>query len=1160
MNSFNYFHSKRNVIIFFIIFAIGVLILVSLNIFRNQMQSKADIKNSSQNQPEFISNQILIKFSEKGLANLKAKQPKIISQKNPSFPANNTGISELDQINKNFKATQINKASVGDDVKGSNLASDLDRWYVINLDVPQKKIKGDQNEILVENGSYRKITYRQMLDLYRRTEGIEKAELNNIFTTSMVPNDYFWTSSAWFGDHNDAWNLKIIGSEPAWDRVTGSGVVVAVVDTGVDYNHPDLTSNMLRSNGQIVGYDFVNNDTDPMGDNPHGTHVAGIIGAQANNDLNHSVDSGTRTIGLGFGLKIMPIKSIKENGQGDESNLMNGIRWAVDHGANVINNSWGGAGDESQFAQDTIKYAHDRNVVVVFSAGNSNGDIINVQPAGDKNAITVGSTNYEDNKSCFSNFGVGMDLMAPGGDSTSCGGATDGILSTINSSSFYNAYSGTSMAAPHVAAAAGLILALHPDWTPEEVRFALNNTADILNGGWNQKTGSGRLNIARATALNLAPPVASLNLSEKVWLIEEVFGSVSARTGVKNWSLSIGKVEDSSSVITNWTILSSGLTSISGKIADINATNYDGIYVLKLEVTDNNNQTSRVYNDARFSNQAVPSWPQANENQSSWINSHPAIGDINGDGNNEIVITTYYVYEVGLMGPQVVVYKADGTIVPGFPKVMEDFNPSGFFSSPTLADLNNDGKMEILFTNSHNINDPNDDTVCQKGFSRVFAFDGNGDMLAGWPLDFTDNWVSMPVVTDINNDNEQEIIFQGSENKIFVYNRNGQPLAGWPATLSNSNIKECFVYGDLAVRDIDNDLKKEIFASFHNRIYAYRSSGQPLAGWPKKIYSSASDTISDFRFNLADINSDGKQEIIFRPVLKNNILETKYNMFVWDLGGNLLFDQTSAKDLGYSYGGVAFIKDFTLKVINSLSPAYNAALVLDHNGTNTSLKDNWPIFDSLGMPLMSSGLTEYLVEECPPDFAIADINNDKIPEILFGGREISSQYTLMATDLNGQIKNEYGKGITLNIQSPAIGDIDGDGILELVANSIPMDDGPTGTYVWKTTTVVPKNTVVWSQYRGDAARTATYQPPSALKLTADKTQVGSQDEVIYTISFINPLLTEAKNVVVSSLVPSGTTFLSANDGGTMNSGVVRWPSRLLSPGDTFVTQYKVKKN
>ena len=299
-----------------------------------------------------------------------------------------------------------------------------------------------------------------------------------------------------------------IDAPEAWNTIKeANNVVVAVIDTGVDYRHPDLAANMWVNTGEIpgngidddgngyiddvYGYDFANNDGDPMDDNSHGTHVAGTIGAVGNNSLG--------VVGVAWRTKIMALKFIGADGYGLTSDAINAILYAADMGAKVSNNSWGGlAWDRggvlySKPLQDAIQTAADAGMLFVAAAGNDGAftdENSTAIPAGlpVPNIISVAATDHNDELAWFSNHGaVEVDIAAPGVN----------ILSTVPNSG-YDSYQGTSMAAPHVTGAAALLFAQTPGITYHEVKAILMNKADIVAGTANKVSSGGRLNLNKA--------------------------------------------------------------------------------------------------------------------------------------------------------------------------------------------------------------------------------------------------------------------------------------------------------------------------------------------------------------------------------------------------------------------------------------------------------------------------------------------------------------------------------------------------------------------------------------------------------------------------------------------------------------------------------------
>lgn len=294
---------------------------------------------------------------------------------------------------------------------------------------------------------------------------VEQAELNYKRRALFVPNDALYASQ---------WAIPRIEAEQGWDAATGSEVVIAIVDTGVDLDHPDLAEKI------VPGFNFVDNNDLPMDDNGHGTHVAGIAAAAGNNGLG--------VAGVSWSSKIMPIKVLDASGTGNDYHAAQGIIWAVDHGAKVINLSFGGL-QYSSLLQEAVNYAHDKGALVVAAAGNEalNGNPP-FYPAALDNVVAVGALDESDSRASFSSFGTYLDVSAPGVS----------VMSTALDND-YKAMTGTSMAAPHVAGQAGLLFSLKPDQTNGQVEETIKQTAwDLGESGRDDVFGYGRISVARS--------------------------------------------------------------------------------------------------------------------------------------------------------------------------------------------------------------------------------------------------------------------------------------------------------------------------------------------------------------------------------------------------------------------------------------------------------------------------------------------------------------------------------------------------------------------------------------------------------------------------------------------------------------------------------------
>lgn len=274
------------------------------------------------------------------------------------------------------------------------------------------------------------------------------------------------------------WGADMVNAPTAWQNGhTGKGVIVAVLDTGVDYNHEDLKNNIWTNTKEIagngidddgngyvddfLGWNFNSNNNNVLDNNGHGTHVSGTIAAENN---------GIGVTGIAYNSQIMAVKVLDENGSGSYANIANGIRYAVDNGANVINLSLGGNSGNNTL-KSAIEYASSKGVIVVMAAGNS-GDATPSYPAryADKSGIAVGAVDKNNQLTDFSNRSGSQEIKyvtAPGKD----------VYSTVPDNK-YASYSGTSMAAPHVAGVVALMLSANPNLTESQVREIIISTAE----------------------------------------------------------------------------------------------------------------------------------------------------------------------------------------------------------------------------------------------------------------------------------------------------------------------------------------------------------------------------------------------------------------------------------------------------------------------------------------------------------------------------------------------------------------------------------------------------------------------------------------------------------------------------------------------------------
>jgi serine protease len=401
---------------------------------------------------------------------------------------------------------------------------------------------------------------------------VEYAEPDRILQALATPNDTQYGQQWHYYEARGGINLPL-----AWDLTNGSGVNVAVIDTGYR-PHADLAANivggydMIKDTGGSNDGNARDSDAKDPGDYAtygqcgfftpshnsswHGTHVAGTIAAVTNN--------GSGVSGIAYGAKVVPVRVLGACG-GYTSDIADGIIWAAGgtvsgapanpNPARVINMSLGGGGACDATSQNAINLARSRGTVVVVAAGNSNANASGFSPASCSGVITVAATNRNGGRASYSNYGAIVAVAAPGGDTAS--GAANGILSTLNSgtrgpaSDNYAYYQGTSMAAPHVAGVAALMLSRNPSLTPDQVASILKSTARAFPATCSQ-CGTGIVDAYAAVVaagggttpppVNTVAEVESNNTGATAQLVREgytVNGSISSSSDVDYYRVSI---------------------------------------------------------------------------------------------------------------------------------------------------------------------------------------------------------------------------------------------------------------------------------------------------------------------------------------------------------------------------------------------------------------------------------------------------------------------------------------------------------------------------------------------------------------------------------------------------------------------------------------------
>jgi len=442
---------------------------------------------------------------------------------------------------------------------------------------------------------------------------------NNTTSITSWPNDPYYSYQ---------WDMLKMAAPSAWAVSTGSSsVTVAVVDTGVDYSHPDLAANC------VSGYDFVNHDSDPMDDNGHGTHCAGSIAAIGNN--------GVGIAGVTWSSKIMPLKFLNSGGSGYTSDALSAFAWGYAKGVRIFSNSWGGYGTDTSLQSAINTYS---DAIFICAAGNDgyNIDSYTFSPAGLScaNIISVAATSSSDALASWSNYGATtVDVAAPGVSIYSC-----------KPGSSYQYMSGTSMATPHVAGLAALVKAVNSGYTMAQIKSAILSGVDTVSGLSGKCVTGGRVNTWKALG---SPNRDCIGIFRNgVWHLNTA--------GATSWSSSIDKV-------VSW--------GLSGDIPIVGDFNKDGY----------NDNIGIFRNGVWHLNTAgATSWSSSIDKVVSWglTGDIPIVGDFDKDGYiDNIGIFRNGVWHLNIAGATSWTASTDKVVswgLPGDIPIVGDFDKDGY--------------------------------------------------------------------------------------------------------------------------------------------------------------------------------------------------------------------------------------------------------------------------------------------------------------------------------------------------------------------------------------------------------------------------------------------------------------------------------------------------
>ena len=626
-------------------------------------------------------------------------------------------------------------------------------------------------------------------------------------TGTVTPNDPLYPQQ---------WYLPQIRADLAWGVTQGNAdIVVAVLDTGVNYNHEDLVGRVL------LGHDFINNDEDPMDDNGHGTKMTGIIASNTNNNIG--------VAGLSWQSPVLAVKVLDASGEGSYWTLADAIVYAANAGADIINISAGGE-NWHELATQAIDYAYSLGVTMIASAGNS-GDNRYHYPAALDHVLAVAAVDSSDQRASFSTYAAWVDISAPGVNiqSTSLDGG-------------YGLTSGTSPAAAVVSGAAALVKGLHPDWTPDQVMSQLACTVVEIgsqNPGYENWLGMGRIDAYES----VSNPDPQCKLMFEGFSLEESNGdgdglpsagetisvTLKAQTyfAVNTDVTATLTTTDSYALVGSTpalfdTLVFRVIASSSPITLSIDASAPIG-HIIPLDLIIQDSLGVFVTDTMSITVQpgAQPGWPAS----MVWgVDGSPTLADVNNDNQQEIFI--------GNIGNIFYGWDAYGQALPGWPVS----GVSRIDASPAIADLDRDGIAEIIIGDQ----------------GRLFVFRADGTLFSGWPKALYLAVFASPTIGDVTGDGYLDIVIGTYARQVFVVNQNGEIAPGWPQTVAG------MVSSTAALADLDKDGRLEIVVATWDGagIYVFRGDGTLMPGWPNMTVDTDSSPA------VADIDNDGDLEIV----------------------------------------------------------------------------------------------------------------------------------------------------------------------------------------------------------------------------------------------------------------------------------------------------------
>jgi subtilisin family serine protease len=784
--------------------------------------------------------------------------------------------------------------------------------FIAHLENRQDRAQTQQGALNLEDIYLLKtdapVNIELMAQDYRVDLTVVYAEPNYIMQVSAfpdtLPNDTYvdpgqvntWKKGSWGQAYEDLWGIKKIVSEQAWCNKQGQGIIIAVIDTGVDLLHEDLVDNLwintreIPGNGidddgngykdDVNGWDFANNDNNPADGHGHGTHCAGTIAGVGNN--------AKGVIGVAPQAKIMAVKGLSDGGSGSTVSLAQCIYYAVNNGADVLSNSWGGQG-VSQTLSDAFHYAYNNGCVAVAAAGNSNMDFKNFTPANVDTVISVAATDSNDIRASFSNWGA-VDVAAPGVDVLSLRAKGTAMGNTLTEK--YTRASGTSMACPHTAGVCALMLSKEPHMLVDDLRKVLRVSVDALPANSaNTLLSCGRINAKKALEFDSSkfcfakitdPTTSTLRNKDSVDIKGLAYGSGFAYYVVDYVNLANP---------TQWQIITPETrvpvsTEASLGILDLRGLT-DGSYQVRLRVS-NNAVPANVF--LSTVNLTLDNVNLMKPEEGRFLNS-AGTTEIRGIACGWSFVN--YILESCLKGTgrwsSAGILLVDGGRVP-------KINAGELLGTLDAASLSESGAYELRLTVNYN-------DARKEVMTKTFYLDKT--LKPGWPIRIEGldprSWTKANLKASIINAGGEKNVVVSSQDKIFLVSPGGTMLQ-IPRDLTKA--MGAHIAYPLTAVDLDADGQEEILTNiyitceldaakrcigYRFKSDAYKFDGSRVSGWPAYLdkVEGGAYCVGASTPAIGNFMGDNKPEVALNAYVKNLNSVNKQGFYLLNNDGSL---------------------------------------------------------------------------------------------------------------------------------------------------------------------------------------------------------------------------------------------------------------------------------